>query len=129
MNNLFDNVNQKIYEEIIKQEKEDNKWLFNTFVTNKSIEPINAQQILNAIKNFKEYTDKNSTVIMCSPKTKLAVIEQHLMNPLTYLWADYNVPDDVCYVITDEHLKRVMIDALKNETMYMREVMCCRPII
>jgi len=120
MNNLFDKVNQKIYEERIKQEKEDNKWLFNTFVTNKSIEPINAQQILNAIKDFKEYTDKNSTVIMCSPKTKLAVIEQHLMNPLTYFLADYNVPDDVCYVVTDEHLKRVMIDALKAEESFIK---------
>ena len=122
MNNLFDKVNQKIYEEIIKQEKEDNKWLFNTFVTNKSIEPINAQQILNAVKDFKEYADKNSTVIMCSSKTKLAVIEQHLMNPLTYLWADYNIPDNVCYVVTDEYLKRAMIDALKAEEKYMMEM-------
>lgn len=129
MSKRDDETLKGMYESIKENMKKTEKQLFNTFVTNKSIEPINAQQILNAIKDFKEYTDKNSTVIMCSPKTKLAVIEQHLMNPLTYLCADYNVPDDVCYVVTDEHLKRVMIDALKNETMYIREVMCCRPII
>lgn len=122
MNNFFDKVNQKIYEERIKQEKDDNKRLFNSFVTNKSVEPINVQHILDAVKDFKEYIDKNSTVIMCSPKTKLAVIEQHLMNPLTYFWADYNVPDDVCYVVTDKRLKRSMIDALKNEEKYMMEM-------
>lgn len=119
----MEGIFNKVYEEIIRKEKEENKKLVNTFVTNNYVEPINAQQILNAVKDFKEYTDKNSTVIMCSPKTKLSVIEQHLMNPLTYFWADYNVPDDVCYVVTNEHLKRVMIDALKNEEKYMMEMM------
>lgn len=123
MSKRDDETLKGMYESIKENMKKTEKQLFNTFVTNKSIEPINAQQILNAVKDFKEYTDRNSTVIMCSPKTKLAVIEQHLMNPLTYFLADYNVPDNVCYVITDKRLKRAMIDALKNEEKYMMEVM------
>ena len=112
MSKFFDDTMQGLLEAI---EKENSKRLFNEFVTSQSIEPINAQQVINAVNEMQEYYDKMTNVVLCSPKMKLTLLEQHIEMPYTYFIADHNVPDGVAYVVTDEWLKKQLISGLREQ--------------
>lgn len=115
MSKFFDDTMQGLLEAISQNEKELNKHLFDEFITSQSIEPINAQQVINAVNEMQEYCDKMSNVILCSPKMKLTILEQHISIPYTHFIADHNVPEGVAYVVTDEWLKKQLINALREQ--------------
>lgn len=68
----------------------------------------------DAISDFKGMIDKMTTLIMCNPKNKelLEKIKDKLP-PMTKIFANSLLEDDKIYLITDEDMKKSMLECMR----------------
>lgn len=75
----------------------------------------------NPLEDLKNMISKMSTVIMCSEKDKKKLEEQELPGMTTIIPSQYLV-DGTVYMITDEKLKRDMLEADRIRRLREKEL-------